>query len=179
MLKNEHRFGPPRICAKVGIFADSRFPRLILSRAAAKPARDKINLGNWVPVRVPQTKVVPDGAGAGSADSSSGKFSFGGTLACKYCRSGPFRAPFVQVLPPEFGCRSLPELAPCCRRCQPAARPAARARRSTGRCSLCITALRTGRSCSTKRKERRGAVRSGGSRNRTVEAGGSRCGRTV
>ena len=92
ILKNEHRFGPPRICAKIGVFADSHFPRLILSRAAATPARDKINLGNWVPVRVPPTKVVPDGAGAGSADSSSGKCSFGGTLACKYCRSGRTRS---------------------------------------------------------------------------------------
>ena len=50
ILKNEHRFGPPRICAKIGIFADSHFPRLILSRAAAKPARDKINPAKRTPV---------------------------------------------------------------------------------------------------------------------------------
>ena len=45
---------------KMGVLADSHFPKLILSRAGLTAGRDKINLGFWLPVRTAQIKVPPD-----------------------------------------------------------------------------------------------------------------------
>ena len=97
-------------------------------------ARDKINLENWVSARVTQIIVVPDEAGAGSADSSSGKSHSGGLLACKYRRSG---VAFVRAVPPEFGFRSLPAPARAADDASTAAWPAPRAR-----CSPAATPVR-------------------------------------
>ena len=45
-----------RIKSEMGVLGDTDFPRLIMSRAGVRPARDIINLGIYVSVRDAQMK---------------------------------------------------------------------------------------------------------------------------
>ena len=100
---------------KIGVLADTRFSRLILSRAGLTAVRDKINLEKWVLVRVAQIRVAPEEPVDGSGDCRHAKSASGGLLARKHSLRGQFLSPAgdgwrLQAARRPLRCRLLPSV---------------------------------------------------------------------